>query len=32
MTPQQLMFFMNAWCSLFYGVYMFAITRALIHC
>ncbi len=27
-TPQQLMFFMNAWCTLYYAAYMFALTGA----
>ena len=27
-TPQQLMCYMNAWCSAYYAVYMFVLSRA----
>ena len=27
-TPQQLMFYMNAWCTAYYALYFFAVTSA----
>lgn len=31
-TPQQLMFYMNAWCTAYYALYFFGVTGAWLAC